>query len=78
MEEIFIQEPPYLGFCKDSGIGVGGIWINHTKSGTKSVWCHPWTSGITNELVLDTNKGGTLTNSNLEVAYLVPHGDTLL
>ena len=42
------------------------------------MWRHPWPPNIINSLISDRNSEGTLTNSDLELAALVLHEDTLL
>ena len=39
---------------------------------------HPWPPGIIADLVSSTNRDGTITNSDLELAALVLHEATLL
>ena len=73
-----LKELTYMGFYKASGIGVGVVLTKPTKLGTHIVWRHPWTSGITETLILVTNTGRTLTTSNLDLIALVVHKATLL
>ena len=42
------------------------------------VWQHPWPSEIIANLISSTNREGTITNSDLELAALVLHEATLL
>ena len=76
--QIICQETTHMGFCDASGIVSEGMWIKPTKSRTRIVWNHPWPSDITDTLVLDTNPGGTLTNSDQNLNALVLHKATLL
>ena len=76
--DIIYQELTHLGFCKDSGIFAGGAWIEPSRYSTRIVWRYSWPSYIIADLVLESNPGGMLTNSNLEIATLVLHEDTQL
>ena len=42
------------------------------------MWLHPWPPDIIAALILDSNPGGTLTNSKLKLAALVLHEATHL
>ena len=44
--------------------------MDPSRSGSSIVWRHPWPSDIT-AVILDKHPGGTLINSNLELAALV-------
>ena len=78
LDDIFHQETTHLGFCNNSIIGAGGMWINPTKLGTSIMWNRPWPSYITDALVSETNLWGTLTNSDLNIAALILNKSTLL
>ena len=67
-----------MGLCNASGIGSGGILLDPTKYGTIIMCSYPYTSGITDELVLGTNTVGTISNSDLELSALVLREATLL
>ena len=54
------------------------MWLNPSKSSRNLVWRHPWPLDIITDLILSTNLKGNLTNSNLELAAIVLHEDTLL
>ena len=42
------------------------------------VWRHPWPVDIISDLISSTNREGTITNSDLELAALVLHEATLI
>ena len=52
--------------------------MNPSGSGTSIVWRHPWPPDIIKALILDINPEGTLENSDLKLATLVLHKDTLM
>ena len=68
----------WSGSLITSGIGVGCVRMNPSRSGLSLAWRHPWLLNIIAELILDRNPGGTLTNYNINLADLVIHEDTLL
>ena len=78
LAEIVRREPTHLGFCNASGLGAGGVWLDLSKSGKYLVWVHPWPTDIIADLVSSTNREGTITNLDLELAALVLHEATLL
>ena len=54
------------------------MWLDPSRSVKSIVWNHHWSTDIIVVLVLDTNPGGTLTNSNIELNVLVLHKATIL
>ena len=74
---IIRREPTHLGFCNASGLGDRGVWLDPSRSGRDLVWRHPWPVDIVADLVSSTNREGTITNSDLELAALILHEDTL-
>ena len=76
--DIVRRYPNHLGFSDASGIGAGGVWLYPSKSRLSIMWRYPWPPDIIVALVSDTNTGGMLTNSDLELAALVIHKDTNL
>ena len=78
LADIVCQDPTHLGFCKAVGLGDGGMWLYPLRSSHSLVWRHPWPLDIINNLVLATNSERQITNSDLELAYLVLHKATLL
>ena len=54
------------------------MWIDPSISGSIIVWCRPWPTDISAELVSDKNSRVALTDSDIELAVLVFHGATLL
>ena len=78
LADIVRHEPTHLGFCEASGLGAGGIWLVWSHSAKDLVWVHPWPAYIIADLFTLTNREGTITNSDLELAALVVHEATLL
>ena len=78
MAEILCPEPTHLGFCDASGIDTEGVWLDTSISGSGIVWRHPWSPEIITALVLNTNPGGTRTNSNLKLIAPILHKTTLM
>ena len=77
LAEIVRREPTHLVFYDASGIGEGGVLLNLSGSGTSLVWRPPWPPEVIKELISERNPEGNLTNSNLEIAALLLHEDTL-
>ena len=78
LAEIVRRKATHLGFCDTSGLGDGCVWLDLSRSGKDLVWHHPWPADIIAGLVSSTNREGTITNSDLELAALVLHEATLL
>ena len=78
LANIIRQNPTPLGFCNTSVIGVGGVWLHPSRSGSSIVWHQPWPPDMIAEWVSDTKQGGVPTSSDLELASLVLHKATLL
>ena len=78
LANIVRHKPTHLGFCDASGLGAGGVWLDPSRSGKDLVRRHPCPADIIADLVSSTNREGTITNSNLELAALVLHEATLL
>ena len=72
------QVPTHLRLCDASIIGVGVVWVNPYRTGTRIFWRHPWPVYITDILVSETNPGGTNTKSNPKISALVLHQAVLL
>ena len=71
MAKIVHREPTHLGFCNNSGIGEGGVWINPARTGHNLIWWHPQSLDIIVDLVSSKDLKGTITNSDLETSALV-------
>ena len=67
-----------MGFCYASSLEAGSVWLDPAKYGSNLVWLHPWPPDIIANLVLSKNLEGRITNSDLELAFLVLHKATLL
>ena len=78
LAEIVRREPTHLGFCDASRLGAGVVWLDTSHLGQDLVWRHSWPADIIADLISSVNGEGTITNSNLELAALVLHEETLL
>ena len=78
LADIVCYEPTHLGFCYALGLGAGGVWLDPSHLEKDLVWLYPWPTDIIANLVSSTNREGTITNSDLELAALVLHKATLL
>ena len=58
----------YRGTLDASGEGAGGVWLPGTESIAPIVWRYQWPPNIVAELITEDNPGGTITNSDLEMA----------
>ena len=61
----------YVGICDASSFGAGGVIIGELSDCCPTVFRLQWPPDITASVVSDKNKGGTLTNSDLEMAGLL-------
>jgi hypothetical protein len=60
--------PWYIGYVDASKYGVGGVWINGSKTIQPTVWRLLWPHDIQKELVSSQNKQGSISISDLEMA----------
>ena len=58
----------HTGYCDASAFGAGGVWLGATVPTPPIVWRVQWPADISADVVSDTNPGGRLTNSDLEMA----------
>ena len=78
VNEILLPAAPhYIGYCDASAFGAGGVWFSGTHPLPETVWRLQWPPDITAAVVSDSNPTGTLTNSDLEMAAVVLHVNTL-
>jgi hypothetical protein len=61
----------YQGFVDASKWGVGGVWFGGTKQLIPIVWFYEWPETIRNQFCLASNKTGSLTISDLELAGIL-------
>jgi hypothetical protein len=66
--ELVQEDLDYVGYCDASAFSAGGVWFGAEKHLSPIVWRVQWPKDVTNAVVLTTNPGGHLTNSNLEMA----------
>jgi hypothetical protein len=69
--------PDYIGYCDASAFGAGGVWFSGACPLPETVWRLQWPRDITAAVVSESNPTGTLTNSDLEMAAVVLHLNTL-
>ena len=63
--------PHYIGYTDASGVGFGGIIIGEDAEVSPTVFRGKWPPDIQSELVSRTNRGGTLSINDLELAGLL-------
>ena len=68
----------HLGFSNDLVLGVGGVWLDPSRSGHKLAWHHPLPPDIIAYLFLSKNLEGNITKSKLLACPLVFSKATLL
>ena len=61
----------YIGYCDASAFGAGGVWFSGKSELPPTVWRIQWPADITAAVISDSNPGGTLTNSDLEMAAVL-------
>ena len=69
--------PDYIGYCDASVFGAGAVWFSGACPLPETVWRLQWPRDITAAVVSESNPTGTLTNSDLEMAAVVLHLNTL-
>jgi hypothetical protein len=70
-KELIAGWPDYVGVVDASSFGAGGIIIGELLTCHPTVFQLQWPPDVTAAVVSDKNKGGTLTNSDLEMAGLL-------
>jgi hypothetical protein len=73
ISKLVVQGFDYVGFYDDSAFGAGGVWLSGGTALYPAVWCIEFPSGITNQVVLDSNPTGALMNLDLEMASMLLH-----
>ena len=63
--------PDYIGITDASGHGLGGVIIGENCAAPPTVFRLQWPQDISDSIVSDVNPGGTITNSDLEMAGLL-------
>jgi hypothetical protein len=69
--QLIVETPHYLGYSDACGIGTGGIWASGLAPLSPLLWQLEWPADIQANLVTATNKSGTLTMNDLELAGAV-------
>ena len=67
-----------VGACDASGDGMGGVVFDVTSPTAPICWRARFPPDVAEALVSWTNPGGTLTNSDLELAGVVAHHDVVV
>jgi hypothetical protein len=75
--ELVPDEPWCLGASDASGDGMGGVWLSDGEVGP-ILWRERFPTTVTNDLVSSKNRGGTITNSDLELSGVLAHTDVLV
>ena len=63
--------PDFIGITDASGHGLGGVILGENKAVPPIVFRLQWPEDISSSIVSDHNPGGTITNSDLEMAGLL-------
>ncbi len=63
--------PDYIGSVDASGHGTGGVVIGELSSCIPTVFRWQWPADVANDIKTADNRGGRITNSDLEMAGLV-------
>jgi hypothetical protein len=71
------NDPKFLGAVDALGTGMGGVWLHHNNGTDPLLWRIPFDDSVSDRLVSSANKGGDLTNSDLEQLGLVMQQDIL-
>jgi hypothetical protein len=69
--QLTVELPNYIGYSDSCGIGTGGVWTSGTSSLAPLLWQLEWPQDIQENLVTATNKSGTITMNDLELAGAV-------
>ena len=67
----------HILYCDAGVFGAGGVWFSGSCPLPETVWRLQWPLDITAAVVSESNPTGTLTNSDLEMAAIVLHLNTL-
>ena len=73
--ELIPAHPQYIGYVDACKKGVGGVWYSTTPN-TKPFyyfWREQWPEDIAQNLVSTTNKKGTISINDLELAGILLH-----
>ena len=78
--ELVPDHPISVGPHDASGLGMGGCWLPAVNGSTITpfLWRSRFPQAITDSLVSDDNPQGTVTNSDLELAGMIAHADTMV
>lgn len=76
--EIVDTTPVAYSTADACGVGMGGVWLTTDNSLPPLVWRAPFAASIIPLLVTSTNRGGSITNSDLELAAQIATQDVLL
>ena len=71
--ELIVEQLGYMGYCDASMLGAGGVWLSGTLQVAPVVWRLEWPEDIHQNMVSFMNPGGTITNSDLEMAAMLVH-----
>ena len=70
-KELVTGWPDIIGVKDASGHGVGGVILGERGACPPTVFRYEWPEDVKADLVSETNKGGRITNSDLEMAGLL-------
>jgi hypothetical protein len=69
---LIVNDPGYIGYCDASKLGAGGVWLTGTQTLAPVVrWRVEWPNNVRSQVVSFENPGGTILNSDLEMAGML-------
>ena len=71
VNELVPGTPAFVGYCDACRMGAGGVWLLGTKVVAPIVWRVEWPDDIKADLNSDDNLTGRITNSDLEMAWIL-------
>jgi hypothetical protein len=80
LQELVAQQPVLYGTTDASGKGMGGVILppaKHNSSAPPVLWRLPFPTDVQSKLVSATNRQGTITNSDLELAATLMQHDAI-
>ena len=75
VQEVVQTQPAILGACDAAKAGMGGVLFPDGEAPV--LWRSPFPQHIQDEVVASTNRRGTVTNSDLELAGTIGHHDVV-
>ena len=77
LPELVPTAPSHIGASDACRLGIGGVWLPTTPHEAPLVWRMRFPSKVSNDLVTSTNRNGSISISDLELAGMIAHKDIL-